>query len=45
MPYWNRCPLKRLDASTALSVSANAAPAQKSRPKYRCLQLETGKLK
>jgi hypothetical protein len=42
---WTGVPLKRLDASTALSVSANVTPAQKPCPKYRCLQLETRKLK
>ena len=45
MLYWNRCPLKRLDASTALPVSVNAVAAKKCCPPSRCLQPETQKRK
>jgi hypothetical protein len=45
MLYWNRCPLKRLEASTALPVSTNAITAKKSCPLRRCLQPETRKPK
>jgi hypothetical protein len=43
--WWNRCPLKRLDDSTTLPVSINAAIAKKCCPQYRCLQAETRKSK
>ena len=45
MLYWNRCPLKRLDASTALPVSVSAVAAKKCCPLGRCLQPETQKAK
>jgi len=45
MLYWNRCPLKRLDASTALPVSVKAVAAKKCCPRRRCLQPETRKPK
>jgi hypothetical protein len=45
MLYWNRCPLKRLDASTALPVSVNAVAAKKCCPPRQCLQPETRKPK
>jgi hypothetical protein len=39
MLYWNRCSLKRLDASTALLVSVNAVAAKKCYPLHLCLPL------
>jgi len=45
MLCWNRCTLKRLDASTALLVSANAVAAKKCCPLHLCLQPETRKLR
>jgi hypothetical protein len=45
MLYWNRCPLKRLDASTALPVSTSAVTAKKCCPLRRRLQPETQKPK